>query len=123
MVTTVLTMTRGDTKQLSVTIMTGATPQDLTGGKLFFTAKLNVIDADPGVFQLAWQDGGISAGITVISPPSGIANVYIAPAATNTLADYDVELVWDLEFVSPAGDVFTVARGTLLVSPDVTRST
>ena len=118
-----LDIVRGDTKPLTATVTTNGVATSLVGGKLFFTAKTDVSNPDPGVFQLTWVDGGASSGITVPTPSSGVANITIPPSATSGLGAFVQTLQWDLEFVSAAGDVFSVARGTLTVTPDVTIST
>lgn len=113
-----LTMYRGDTPQwaLAVTDAAGA-PFDLTGYDLYFTAKRLITDADPGVFQLA-----VGAGITVTNAAGGLATIQPRRADTSALTD-DARLFYDVQ-LSQAGapdQTFTVDRGELVITRDVTR--
>lgn len=114
-----LTMYRGDTPiwNLAVVDSTGA-PFDLTGYTLYFTAKRQISDADPGVFQLT-----TGAGITVTNAAGGLATIQPRRADTNTLTE-DASLFYDIQVSEIAGslETFTVDRGTLLITRDITRA-
>lgn len=114
-------MYRGDTRYLpfQITDAVGA-PLDVTGYTIWFTAKRQLSDPDPGVFQQT-----IAGGELVVTNASlGLGYVRIDPSDTVTLGDSTTQLLWDLQIKSPAADtpVSTVARGTLTVEPDVTRA-
>jgi hypothetical protein len=112
-----LTMTRGSTALVTVTVIDGAgAALDLTGTTLRFTAKRSLRDAQADAV-IAKATG---AGITHRSPESGgIADVDIEPADTSGLAPYPIALAYDVELVSGA-DVYATESGTLTVSPDST---
>ncbi len=93
-------------------------PIDLTGGRMWFTAKKNYIDPD----SLAPMRGDTVGGEVVFTnPTNGQARVTIGPTATLLFPDGDVLLVFDVQFKSVAGIVTTVDAGTIRVRPDVTR--
>lgn len=121
--TTRLQMVRGDTKQFRSPVTLSGAAVDLTGGKLIFTVKKALSDADvDAVAQKSW-DAGTPHGITVTTPGNGIAITTIDPSDTAGL-DAPVTLFWDLQYeTTGAAQVYTVDSGTLLVTPDVTRST
>lgn len=120
-----LRMRRGDTPiwELAVTDADGS-PFDLTGCTLYFTAKLLITDADPGLFQLTTGDG-----ITVTDAAGGIATVQPARADTSGLTQ-DTKLFVDVQVSRPGApdETFTVwppeddYPGELWVVRDVTRA-
>jgi hypothetical protein len=112
-----LTMTRGTSATVTVTILDGdGAALDLTGTTLHFTAKRSLRDAQADAV-IAKVTG---AGITHRTPQSGgIADVAIAPADTSGLAPYPIALAYDVELVSGV-DVYATESGTLTVSPDST---
>jgi hypothetical protein len=119
MAQTTLTMTRGDTPQWALAVVDAdGAPFDLTGYTLYFTAKVALSDADPGVFQLT-----SGAGITVTNAAGGLATIQPRRADTSGLTD-DARLFYDVQ-LSQAGapdQTFTVDRGTLIITRDVTRA-
>jgi len=116
-----LSMRRGDTASWTIAVSVGGVATDLTGGKLTFTAKLLVSDADPGVAQKTWI-AGVGSGLVVADPSSGLATLTLASVDTSSLPDVPTSLIWDLQWEPAAGGKFTAADGTLLVVPDITRS-
>ena len=115
-----LTMTRGDTRFLEIAAKQadGVTAFDITNATLWFTAKVNVGDADPGQFQKHTGTGG---GITKTNAAGGIARVHIEPANTEGLTA-DTTLVWDVQMRTTEGYVYTLDWGSLTVerAPDIT---
>lgn len=119
-----LTMRRGDTPvwELAVVEEDGS-PFDLTGCTLYFTAKLLITDADPGLFQLT-----NGAGITVTDAAGGLATIQPARADTSGL-NQDTKLFVDVQVSRAApAETFTVwpladdYPGELWVYRDVTRA-
>lgn len=112
-----LEMRRGDTPIWELAVTEDGAAFNLTGATLYFTAKLALDDADPGVFQLT-----NSAGITITDAAAGEAEIQPRRADTNALTS-DVTLFWDVQ-VSIAGssETFTVLNGTLVIRRDVTRA-
>lgn len=92
---------------------------DLTGASLWFTAKNAIEDADvDAVFQKTDSDG-----IVVTDAAGGAVDITIDPEDTEDLGDEEVVLQCDLQVKELDGTISTVARGSLRISPDVTRST
>jgi hypothetical protein len=115
------TMKRGDTKIIDFAIINKSTgqPVNLTGNKVYFTAKLDPLDLDDDAIILLDSD---SNGITIDSPATlGTGTVEIPPSATDDLTDNTI-LYYDLQHVTAAGQVFTPDSGELLVELDITRS-
>lgn len=114
-------MTRGDTKQVRVTV-NNLPATGLSGYSFWFTVKNDFKDADdaavirkvPTDFSVIQQGSDVQAGIAVCK---------IDPTETANLPDYTVNMVWDVQIKSSSGDVFTPLSGRFKVSPDATRST
>ena len=113
-----LTMFRGDTPTWNLEAnQYDDSDLDISTGTIYFTAKKDAasLDAD-AVFQKTTGDG-----ITVTDGPAGLFSVKLATADTDGIYA-PVYLVWDVQWVNPGGDVFTLMAGDLLVKPDVTRA-
>lgn len=114
-----LEMVRGDTPvwELAVTDKNGA-PYDISGSTIWMTAKNNIDDTDlAAIFQLSTTTGEI----TLTTPLSGLAQIIPTAAATSGLTA-DAQLYYDIQVRTPANRTFTVVKGTLIVSRDVTRA-
>ena len=121
MATTVnLSMSRGDTKIGQVTV-SNLSASGLTGCSFWFTAKNKVSDADASavIKKLPVDFSIITVGSDTVA---GVAQFTIAPADTDTLADYAVSLVYDVQMKDTNGNITTLVDGTLLVNPDKTRA-
>lgn len=110
-----LRMMSGDTFKFDVTITEGPNgpPVNITNGVLDFAA------ADMGGAEavlIAKSSSGIDGGISITDYSGGVARVTIDPEDT---ADFDTPttLRWDMQ-LTIAGEVYTVSRGTLAVTPD-----
>lgn len=115
-----LSMVRGDTFSFNVTITDSTNlAVSLVGKTLIFTLKKALSDSDANAVA---QKRSPSSGITITNASQGKATVTISPADTRTLTDVWQALVWDLQMVDGT-NVYTVASGTMTVSPDVTVST
>ncbi len=115
---------RGDDEFIDITLATASgTAADLTNVDLWFTVKESLNDSDEhAVFQKSTGD----ATITISSPPTaGLAVVTVDAATTESLrARYlDVPLHCDVQLKDGAGNIQTVASGTITILHDVTNAT
>jgi hypothetical protein len=103
-----LTVVRGDTRELTVTISDAAgLAYDLTGADIWFTA------------------GGLVAkrlgnGITAADPTTGVAVITINPADTSSAPPYRSTYPFDVQIKLVDGSIRTPIRGLFIVLPDVT---
>lgn len=114
-----LFMYRGDAAQFNIECKNpDGSPLDPSPGTLFFTAKSSHRQSD--------DDAAFSkitgSGISITDAPNGVATVTLAPSDTDLLYAPSV-LLWDLQYVTAGGAPITLAAGTLMVRPDITRST
>lgn len=115
-------MWRGDSLSFEVSVINPKTqgPLDLTGAKIWFTAKNNYIDADErAVIRL---DSDALGGVVITDAARGLARVDIPPLATRAQPDGIVKLVYDCQVKDAAGFVSTIESGMLSIFPDVTRA-
>lgn len=116
-----LVMTRGDDRTFEITALDkDGDPANLTDVDLWFTAKRSPLDLDlNAVIQKT-----VGAGITIVGDPTdGIAAISVLAADTLALDDQGAVLFWDLQSRTVTLLVTTLARGTLVVTGDITRST
>jgi len=114
---TVIRFVRGDKYPFTATVVIDGEAYNLTDTTMTMTAKWAYEDADgSAVFQKTVGDG-----ITYTDATNGVAQIVILPADTSALPAVEggVILKYDIELVDGAAK-FTVARGDLLVLPDVT---
>lgn len=120
-----LSMWRGDTKVVQVTI-SGLTATGLTGYSYWFTAKNGVEDSDASaVIQKTGSQATPADFTTVITGSDtvdGVITCIIDPADTTALPDYDSQLLYDVQVEDSDGNVTTVANGLLTVKVDVTKT-
>ncbi len=118
-------MYRGDDRSWQITVG-GASPVDLTGAHLRWTAKLSESDAAPAIELTSDPGGGI---VIAPDPTTGVCTITIPASSTDGLSR-QTRYVWDLQITDAAGNVRTlpdpdVARstlGTLLVRLDLSRT-
>ena len=94
---------------------------DLTGCKLWFTAKQFITDADAiALIQKTWAAGQIA----VPTPALGIATLTLVNADTTALVPNNPATLYffDVQVEDAAGNVFTPIMGRLQVLPGVTQS-
>ena len=124
-----LTMSRGDTfvRDIQVTAPPPGAPPgaqpvpvDITGWTLWFTAKYNLADVDA---QAVAQLSTLTSGIVLTTPTAGKAEITMPPGATVNFADAPVSIYYDVQAKDLSGRIFTVERGVIVVTPDVTRTT
>ena len=56
-----------------------------------------------------------------ITPLTGTLALFISDADTTALAFTDASAVYDLELIQPGGEVIRLLRGTVTLSPEVTK--
>lgn len=108
---------RGDTKSWALTVTNDNVPVDLTGATLTMSARRSFADT-----TYVFQRTSAGQGITIDpdqATNTGKAIIKLASASTSALASDTVELRYDIQVVTAAGDQWTVASGTLTVNPDV----
>jgi len=114
-----LELPRGDTGRWNL-----AFSVNLTGAKIWFTAKRAYTDADnAAVISLSTT----TTGITITDAPNGAATLVIPPSATSALVTppppTPLTLVYDVQVKESDGTVTTVQWGKLNIRGDVTFST
>lgn len=115
------TMRRGDTHIIRYEVKDGdGRPYDLTGAKLWFTAKSSVHNPDAQA-EIALDTAALG-GVVITSALQGLARVTIPPITTRSFADGPVRLAFDFQLKDALGVIATLEFGELVVSPDVTRA-
>lgn len=119
-----LQMVKGDTPSFNLTITDAITTLaiDLTGSTIWMTAKKEFADTDAAaVFQKSTTGGGI----TITDAVNGLAKVTLVNGDTNLLEGFfrgRVNLKYDIQIKTAAGQIFTVARGMLEVFEEATEA-
>jgi hypothetical protein len=98
-----------------VSSLSPVVPIDITGytARMQFRAKIG--DALP---VLSLTDVANASGQLIINGPQGSVEIYINDTTTSALYGGGV---FDLELVSPTGEVIRLVQGSYSVSPNVTR--
>ena len=112
-----LELRRGESKEWSFTASQGAEPVDLTNASLTFTLRETFAD------KFATLQKTVGNGITVTDDTAGKFILALEPEDTKNIpirADKRI-FVWDVWGVLASGKEKSVARGTLELSPEVTR--
>lgn len=108
---------RGDTAEWSLSIVKDLTAVNLTGAKIWMTARRN--RGGNVVFQ---RTSEVGAGITINPDQAGNpgkAVIKLASSSTSSLASETVTMFYDIQ--CKVGDsVWTVNYGDLVVTPDST---
>lgn len=116
---TTLHMFRGDSTRIMSTVKdedTGA-PLDLAPFRVTFTMKKRVSDSDAAVtvIQKDTVEGSVQTDANIVT-------VFLSPSDTEDFPDAAQRMLWDIQIVSAAGDVYTIDQGDILITPDITRS-
>lgn len=91
---------------------------NLDGATLYLTAKWQYSDTDAdAIFQLT-----NGSGITVTNPGAGAISITIPTSATSSLPYALLRLPYDLLVITLSGTRGYPLRGTLIISPNVTRT-
>lgn len=98
-------------------------PVDLTGAKIWMTAKQTTRDADAGAIFMKRNTaaGGSDAEILVALPLTGQIEIYLVPADTENAdaATYQ----YDIQVILATGKTYTTTRDKITFAEDVTRAT
>jgi hypothetical protein len=106
-----LTVVRGDTRELTVTVSDAAgLVYDLTGADIWFTAGT--------LISKRLGDGIVSA-----DPETGVAVITIVPADTSPAPSHRSTYPYDVQIKLVDGTIRTPIRGLFIVLPDVTTGT
>lgn len=87
-------------------------PMNLTG----YTARMQIrpeIESDEVMVELTTTNGRIALG--------GVAGTVTLTISATVTATIDKEGVYDLELVTPAGEVYRALKGKVRLEPEVTR--
>lgn len=107
-----LSIFRGDSKTIRITVTDElGVAVDLTGWKVFFTAKESETDSD--------DDAVIKIDVDPTDPTNGIADIDFEPADTNDLTPADY--IYDIQVIKDNGDVVTFIKDKLRIVADITR--
>lgn len=95
---------------------------DLTGGTVWFTAKVDLDDADLAATVIQRSTG--NGGVIIDEPTTGAYRVWIDPTSTSALDD-DTTYLFDVQVrtAEAVPRTVTVRRGVMKVVRDVTRAT
>ena len=96
-------------------------PQDISTWLNFWcTGKLNVADPDMlAVFMLTLSPVN---GIVLAGTPNYRLIVTVPPIATRALPDGPVRIHYDVQGKDAAGNIYTVERNEMIVTPDMSRA-
>jgi hypothetical protein len=114
-----LLITRGDTPTFNIAVTLSGAVYDLTGCTIWFTAKFDYANTDA---QAVFQRSTLNGGIVITNGPQGLAQANLLSTDTSALANTKTMLLWDCQVKSALGQIYTVAKGNLIVEPDVTRT-
>jgi hypothetical protein len=117
-----LSFTRGDTHLFRFTVtdkLTGVVQNITTWQKFWVTGKLHLSDSDANaVFELT-----LGSGITILSAVQGLVQVMISPVNTASLDFRKYTLFGDIQGKDASGNIWTLAKGTFVITSDVTQAT
>ena len=113
---------RGDTYYFDFTV-TGLTPT-LDECLIWFTAKNNLTDVDDDAVIRKTLGAGIettgdAAGTLTFEPDDTAA--IVPPTGVND-PNWAAELFYDMQIKTPADEIFTILKGRVLVSMDITQA-
>jgi len=110
----------GEVYTLPVTLPDG-TAVNLTGAKLWYTAKRKLTDADTDA--VIRKDTFNLLGIVITSAIGGTAELTLLPADTSGEEGIQVRLFHDAQVQLSGGQPHTLFNGVLVIEPDVTQRT
>lgn len=115
-----LRMVRGNTFIFTASVVIDGAAVNVTGGTFRFTGKYDFDEEDD---EAVFQKESPSDGVEILDAAAGSLQITLDPEDTLSLPYTQVDLVYDLEYTTVVGQVFSVLRGTLTVVPNVTRTT
>lgn len=124
MIPTHLTLKKGDTHHLEVVVtrendLGVDVPVNLTGSKLWFTAKNKVSDTDVQAVIRKGTANTTLSGVDITDAPNGEALITLQPADT-AIGNGTVFLHWDLQLKETDNTITTINAGRLALSDQVT---
>lgn len=118
-----LTMVHGTNYTISFTVTIDGAVTNITSWLQFwFTGKIHVADTDVAAVFQKTKTGG-SGGITVTNGPAGIGQVALGPGDTSGQPNARANLFCELQGKDAGGLDWTLARGMLILEPQVTLAT
>jgi hypothetical protein len=114
-----LVATRGDTNIYNVTVLRSDQPLDITGSKVWMTAKHFKTDTDA---EAVFQINSDSQDIDIYDPLKGRIQIHVLPVHTASLLEDEV-LYYDIQLKEASGQITTIGQGKLEVLADVTQAT
>lgn len=115
-----VTLIRGDNRTLLATVYTDSTKtavQDLTAAlRIRFTVRK--LTSTGGIGQVLFEKN-LTDGVTITDAVGGLLQIAVEPADTNSLPAANTTLVYDIEVTWANGNIATVDKGNLSVTPDV----
>lgn len=118
-----LTMVRANDFTFTGAVTLNGAALNLTGSGMWMTAKYSYGDPDASaVFQIKSASLG-GSDITYTDAANGLISVTVPKTATSTVPWNVTNLVYDLKLIQSGGALRTLATGTLIVLPEVTRAT
>lgn len=106
---------RGDTRTITATFVdSDGEAIDLTGGEIFFTANSSNAPSDDTGAVIEKDVSSFDA------PTTGVQSITLTASDTNIAPGV---YYYDLQFVSSAGVVTSVAQDRLTITADITRRT
>lgn len=121
-----LTILRGDTNVLTVTVTSLGASGLNQYSAIAFTAKRSRVDADADAVIALSLGAGVTITTVGNATTDGVLTVTIPASVTASLPGYDTRLSYDVQLIDTTTTphtVHTVAQGALTVSADVTRIT
>lgn len=120
-----LKIDQGDDEKLNVAVRLPpayTTPAPLEGCKLWFYVKANKDDADE--VALIAKTSDVDEGIEITDAVGGLATVTIAAADTASLDSQYLgsALPWSLQVRDGSDNIITAAKGFIVISQDLIRT-
>ena len=116
-----ISMFRGDTQILDLTVTQDGVPVNIAGSTIWMTAKLSVDDLDiQAIFQVKTP-----TDIVIVNPAAGTAKITVPASATESMVIEKgtvVSLVYDIQVKTSTDVISTVDVGTITIRPDITRA-
>jgi hypothetical protein len=108
-----LTMVKGDTKTINLTVSYDSGSFDLTGATVYLTVKERYPDTD--------EEAILQKIVTYhTNPTEGETIITIVPADTSAIEAKDY--LYDIQVTDSSSNVFTVLRGDFCIIDEVTKS-
>lgn len=120
MLATTISQVQGDSAYLEFTVgaeLAGETPDSIAGWRFWFTVKSDPSASDAEADIQKSTDNG---GIVIIDAIARKGLISIAPLDTERLTPRRYS--YDLQAITPGGDVYTLQRGSYFIEAQITRA-